>query len=118
MIFLILFSTFWHLRCHARRIFRFPPLAKAITTIETSGQVKILVNAADIYDTLFHAVTAWQAGDIPAFGLQMGTLLQELRASGCASPLCIVLQGVLASAQLEAGMFGTDRARPVFCTLV
>jgi len=80
----------------------FPALQTAITSVDASGAVKIMVGSSNVYDALFHAVTAWQKDDTAAFGMAMGSLLQQLRASGCQSPACLVIQSVLAAAQLEA----------------
>jgi hypothetical protein len=82
-----------------------PKLASAIVTVENSTAVKILVNAANVYDELYKAATDLESGNIDDFGVEMGLLLAKLRATSCSSKACIVLEGVLAAFQLEATDF-------------
>jgi hypothetical protein len=81
-----------------------PKLAAAIVKIE-GDSVKILVGKADVYESLYMAATAYGNGDVAGFGVAVGALLTELRASGCTTKMCIVLEGLLASLQLEAQDF-------------
>ena len=78
-----------------------PKLAAAVVKIEDSGAVKIITGSADVYDDLFRAVRALLAGDYATFGTECGALLRVLRTSGCTTRACDVLEGVLASLQLE-----------------
>lgn len=79
-----------------------PKLAAAVVTVEASGAVTIIVDSADVYNALYLAVRAVSSRDYASFGLQMGALLRVLRASDCVNAACAVLEGLLASAQLEA----------------
>jgi hypothetical protein len=106
-----------------------PSLRAAIVKVETSGAVHIIVGAADVYIPLYDAAQAIQVsssaciaihshhasdpphtrfvpqrGDFAGLGMALGQLLQMLRSSGCQTPACLVLQGLLASAQIEVGM--------------
>jgi len=78
-----------------------PKLAAAIVQAEGSS-VKIIVGAADVYDDLYRAAIALEAGDMQGFGVDMGMLLSTLRSSACNSTACILLEGVLQALQLEA----------------
>ena len=60
-----------------------PKLAQAIVKIESSHATKIMVGSADVYDNLFKAVEDLEKGDVAGFGMQMGGLLQKLKASNC-----------------------------------
>jgi hypothetical protein len=79
-----------------------PKLANAIVKVENSTAVKILVETTDIYDEIYKAVTDLQKGDVDGFGMEIGLLLAKLRASGCTTPVCTILEGIMASVQLEA----------------
>jgi hypothetical protein len=79
-----------------------PKLAKAVVTVENSTAVRIMVGSANVYDTLFKAVTDLENGNPTDFGVQMGLLLSDLRTSGCSTKACTVLEGLLQSLQLEA----------------
>jgi len=78
-----------------------PKLAAAVVTIESSGAVKIAVGSADVYDALFRSVKAIKAKDWATFGFECGELLRLLRTSGCQTKACDILEGTLASLQLE-----------------
>jgi len=78
-----------------------PPLAAAVVQIEDSKAVHIIVGSADLYDDLYRAVRALKAGDWTTFGSECGAILRILRTSGCSTKACDVLEGVLASLQLE-----------------
>jgi hypothetical protein len=82
-----------------------PKLASAVVKVENSTAVKIIVGSAEVYDELYKAAVDVEKGDISDFGVEMGLLLAKLRASGCNSSACIVLDGILASLQLEAQDF-------------
>jgi hypothetical protein len=82
-----------------------PSLANAVVKVESSDAVQILVGSADIYEDLFNAVQDLDRGDWTGFGMQMGKLLAKLQTSGCTTRACTVLQGILASLQLEADDF-------------
>ena len=60
-----------------------PKLANAIVKIQSSHSAQIMVGSLDVYDTLYHAVEDLEKGDVAGFGMQMGTLLQMLKASNC-----------------------------------
>ena len=77
-----------------------PKLAKAVVTVESSEVIKIIVGSADVYPEIYAAVTDLQKGDLAGFGVQLGALLSQLRASSCATKACILLEGFLASLQL------------------
>ena len=78
-----------------------PKLAAAVVTIESSGAVKIAVGSADVYDALFRSVLAIKKKDWSTFGFECGELLRLLRTSGCQTKACDILEGTLASLQLE-----------------
>ncbi len=82
-----------------------PKLAKAVVKIESSNVTQIIVEFADVYDEIYQAVEALESGDISQFGMQIGRLLTSLRASGCQSKACVVVEGLLGIVQLEAGDF-------------
>jgi len=86
-----------------------PKLAAAIVKIE-GNSTKIMVEAADVYDSLYQASTAFANGDTAGFGVAVGALLTEIRASGCTTKMCLVLEGLLASLQLEAKDFSACTA--------
>jgi hypothetical protein len=77
-----------------------PKLAKAIVKDNT-----VIVEYADVYDELFAAAIAVEDGDVVAFGMAVGRMLQSLRASGCKTKFCVVLQGILGTLQLESADF-------------
>ena len=79
-----------------------PKLATAVVKVQSNGGVKIVVKSADVYNALYLAVKAVKSGDYNAFGVQMGSLLRVLRTSSCTNAACSVLEGLLASMQLEA----------------
>ena len=98
-----------------------PKLKAAVVQIETSGAVKIIVGSADVYDDLYHIALDVHAGNLADLGVRLGMLLSKLRASGCATPACIVLEGLLASLQLEVNDYQAcsadlDAAWPQFET--
>lgn len=82
-----------------------PKLAAAVVTVEDSKAVKIIVGAADVYDDVFQLITAVKAGDWTNVGEELGNLLRVLRASGCETKACIVLEGLMASVQKELESF-------------
>jgi hypothetical protein len=77
-----------------------PKLAKAIVKDNS-----VIVEYADVYDELFAAAVAVEDGDVVAFGMAVGRMLQSLRASGCKTKFCVVLQGILGTLQLESSDF-------------
>jgi hypothetical protein len=74
-------------------------LKKAVVTIESSGVVKIAVGSANVYNEIFAAVVGIKRGDLAGAGVQVGLLLQQLKASGCESPACIITEGILGTFQ-------------------
>jgi len=62
-----------------------PALSGAIVTVEEGEPVKIIVGSADLYQELFLAVGSLQAGRYTDFGMEMGSLLRQLRASKCST---------------------------------
>jgi hypothetical protein len=82
-----------------------PKLAKAVVKIENSNAVKILVESADIYDDLYKLVLAIDTKDWDTVGVELSNLLRVLRASGCSTKACIVLEGLMASIQQELSDF-------------
>ena len=55
-----------------------PKLAAAIVKDNT-----VVVEYADVYDEIFAAAVAVEDGDVVAFGMAVGRMLQSLRASNC-----------------------------------
>jgi len=55
-----------------------PKLAAAIVKDNT-----VVVEYADVYDEIFAAAVAVEDGDVVAFGMAVGRMLQSLRASSC-----------------------------------
>jgi hypothetical protein len=82
-----------------------PKLQKAVVKVEDSGAVKILVESADIYDDVYRMVQAIKTKDFTTVGMELGNLLRVLRASGCSTKACTVLEGLMASMQLELESF-------------
>ncbi len=82
-----------------------PKLAAAVVKIEDSKPVQIIVEAADIYDDVFQLVTAVETGNWDIVGEELANLLRVLRASGCETKACIVLEGLMASVQKELESF-------------
>lgn len=83
-----------------------PKLAGAtIQKIEGSKVVQIIVGSANVYDEVYHAIMALEKGDVSGFGIQIGALLRQLRASDCETKACVVLIGLLASVQDETKNF-------------
>ena len=80
-----------------------PKLASAVVNIE--DKVQIIVGAADVYDDIYQLVQAIETGDWQHVGEELANLLRVLRASGCTSKACIVLEGLMASAQKELENF-------------
>lgn len=78
-----------------------PKLANVVIKIEDSSAVRIILGSADLYDALFRAVKALKAKDYETFGNEIAVLLRLLRSSDCTTKACDVLEGVLASLQLE-----------------
>jgi hypothetical protein len=77
-----------------------PKLAAAIVKDNT-----VVVEYADVYDEIFAAAVAVEDGDVVAFGMAVGRMLQSLRASSCKTKFCVVLQGILGTLQLESSDF-------------
>lgn len=77
-----------------------PKLASAVVKDES-----IVVGSVNVYDEFYQAVLAVESGDIVGFGLQMGRMLQSLKASNCKSKACIAVQGLLGVLQLESADF-------------
>ena len=82
-----------------------PKLGKAIVKVEKSKDVAIIVGTANVYDAIFKAVEAITKGDFRSFGMQIGTLLRQLRASHCSTKACVVVEGIMASVQMESSDF-------------
>jgi hypothetical protein len=82
-----------------------PKLAKAVVKVEDGKAVKILVESADIYDDLYKLVGAIETKDYDTVGTELSNLLRVLRASGCETKACIVLEGLMASIQEELSDF-------------
>jgi len=82
-----------------------PKLASAVVQVEESNGVKIVIGSADVYDASYRAVKALKQGDYQTFGSECGALLRILRSSGCSTQACAILEGVLASLQLELSNF-------------
>jgi hypothetical protein len=82
-----------------------PKLANAVVKVENSEIVMIIVGAADIYDELYSFVAAMENKDYGTAGEEMAQLLRALRASNCQTKACIVLEGLMASMQLELESF-------------
>lgn len=80
-----------------------PKLAKAEIVIDADKVAHILVGSIDVLDTIFDAIECLEKRDYTGFGIQMGILLQELRASGCQTKACLILQALLSTAQIESG---------------
>eukprot|EP00928_Gymnodinium_smaydae_P060748 TRINITY_DN4452_c0_g2_i1.p1 TRINITY_DN4452_c0_g2~~TRINITY_DN4452_c0_g2_i1.p1 ORF type:complete len:847 (+),score=163.63 TRINITY_DN4452_c0_g2_i1:49-2541(+) len=87
-----------------------PVLKAAVVRIEHSHKVHILVGSADIYDLIFHALDAFEHGNLEGFGVNVGLLLSRLRSSRCKTAACDVLEGLLASVQLAANDYGACTA--------
>ena len=58
-----------------------------------------------MYDELYQAAEALANHDPSAFGMQIGRLLQSLRASGCKTKACVIIQGLLGVLQIESADF-------------
>eukprot|EP01028_Stygiella_incarcerata_P012108 TRINITY_DN7281_c0_g1_i1.p1 TRINITY_DN7281_c0_g1~~TRINITY_DN7281_c0_g1_i1.p1 ORF type:complete len:881 (-),score=238.83 TRINITY_DN7281_c0_g1_i1:139-2781(-) len=70
------------------------------------NSVQIIVNGADIYEDMYHAVTDWKAGNYPAFGADVADLLMKLESSKCTSDACVVAEGILEVLQIVARDMG------------
>mmetsp|Transcript_41978 Transcript_41978/g.78506 ORF Transcript_41978/g.78506 Transcript_41978/m.78506 type:complete len:820 (+) Transcript_41978:69-2528(+) len=77
-----------------------PKLEAAIVKVESSSEVKILVGSADLYDELYTMTQDFEKKDYGGVGVQLGLLLAKLKASGCKTDMCIVVEGLLASMQI------------------
>ena len=77
-----------------------PKLAAAVVKDD-----QVIVGYANVYDEIFAAVVSVEDGDVVAFGMSVGRMLQSLRASDCKTKFCVVLQGILGTLQLEVGDF-------------
>lgn len=82
-----------------------PKLADAVVKVKDSNVVHIIVGAADIYDELYSFVVAMDKKDWSTAGQELAQLLRALRASGCQTKACVVLEGLMASMQLELESF-------------
>jgi len=80
-----------------------PKLASAVVKIE--DKVQVIVGFADVYDDIYQLVQAIETGDWQHVGEELANLLHVLRASGCTSKACMVLEGLMASAQKELENF-------------
>jgi len=87
-----------------------PKLKSAIVRVESSSAVSIIVGSADVYDEIYQAVLDLDKGDYAGFGFQMGALLAEVKASGCATKACIVVEGILNSLEIAGEDFATCSA--------
>lgn len=77
-----------------------PKLKDVIVEIEQSKAVKIIVGSADVYEDLYAAFEDVKREDWSGVGIQMGLLLAKLRASGCKTQACIIVDGIIASLQV------------------
>lgn len=77
-----------------------PKLEAAIVKIESSSEVKILVGSSDVYDELYTLSQDLEKKDYTGVGVQLGLLLAKLKAAGCQTPMCIAVEGLLASLQV------------------
>merc|ERR1719350_2512163 len=77
-----------------------PALRQAIVRVESGKLPQIVVGSANVYIELYAASVDLGKGDYAGAGVQVGLLAAQLRASGCTSQVCIVLEGVLQSLQL------------------
>lgn len=82
-----------------------PKLKAAVIKVESSGAVTIVVGFADVYDNVYDALAALKEKDYKSFGNAISALLRELRASGCSTKACTILEGLMASIQAESGDF-------------
>jgi len=82
-----------------------PKLAAAVIKVEDSKTVQIIVESADVYDDIYQLVEAVESGDWTTVGEELANLLRVLRASGCDTKACIVLEGLMASVQKELEAF-------------
>lgn len=82
-----------------------PKLAAAVVKVESSKAVQIIVESADVYDDVYQLVSALESGDWRSSGEELANLLRVLRASGCSTKACIVLEGLMAGAQKELENF-------------
>jgi len=64
--------------------------------------VSIVVGSAEVFDEIYHALADVAAGNLADLGVRLGMLLAQLRASGCETPACIVLDGLLSALRIEA----------------
>merc|ERR1719162_2263302 len=77
-----------------------PKLAAAIVKVESGKAVQILIGSADIYDVLYVMAEDFEKKDYTGVGVQLGMLLAKLKTSGCQTPMCIVVEGLLGSLQV------------------
>ena len=82
-----------------------PKLEKAVVKIEKSNIPQIIVGSANVFDAMDQAVKDLKDGNLADFGMQVGVLLRQLRASDCETKACEVLIGLMASIQQEAANF-------------
>jgi len=78
-----------------------PRLSKAVISMENSSAVHIIVGSADVYDELYTAGLDLKNKDYVGVGMEMGALLAKLRASGCTTKACIIVEGLLGTMQVE-----------------
>jgi len=81
-------------------------LASKLSQAIVNGK-SVIVGSIEVYDQLEQGLLAMQNNDIDGLGLVIGRLLQSLQASDCKSNACVVLQGVLSSAQIGVAKFAT-----------
>merc|ERR1712232_1082611 len=58
------------------------------------------MGSIDIYPELYALATSLTRADWSGAGIQMGPLLAQLRASGCHSHACTVIEGIMAALQV------------------
>jgi len=87
-----------------------PILKKAQVSINASGFPRIAVGSADVYLELRAVAADVRAGDYAGAGIQMGSLLAQVRASQCSTKVCIVFEGMLSSLQVGLTNFNACKS--------
>eukprot|EP01027_Heterolobosea_sp_BB2_P020520 GEZU01029275.1.p1 GENE.GEZU01029275.1~~GEZU01029275.1.p1 ORF type:complete len:892 (-),score=374.14 GEZU01029275.1:181-2856(-) len=73
---------------------------------EINNVVHIVVQGADVYSEIYDAINAWESQNYLAFGRDIGSLLNMLRARSCSSEICILVEGLLQGMEIVAQDMG------------
>ena len=86
-----------------------PRLAAAVVKVVGNGTkrtIEVIIAGTDVYDELYNVAVDLERKDYAGAGMQLGRLVESLKATSCDSEMCTILEGLLEALALEAADFG------------